>query len=100
MKINTKKVGLILKAISDEDYAYLQLTMQIRDVIKSITTKHEINQKEFCEFFKIRQNKYTDFVKGNYIYSLSDFALINHLYVKLEEESLKDTVPIQVAKSK
>jgi hypothetical protein len=98
MKINTKKIGVILKALDGADYIYLEHCMNMRKGINNLIKRHNLSKNDVCERFKITPKNYEDFIKGNYNYSINDIACLNASFVELESIKLKEEVPVQIAK--
>jgi hypothetical protein len=97
MKIDTKKIGTILKSIDGADYLYMQRCMEMRNSINSLIKRHDLSKKDVCQRFKLTARKYNDFVMGNYNYSLKDMARLNAAFMELEAEKLKEAVPVKVS---
>jgi len=98
MKINTKKIGVILKSLDVADYIYLEQCMKMRNGINNLIKRHNLSKNDVCERFKITPLKYNDLIKGNYNYSISDIACLNASFVELESIKLKEEAPVQIAK--
>lgn len=99
MSIDTKKVGLFLKYITDAEYLYLQHCIDIRNAANNLINRHNLSKEEFCKLLEIKPSKYTDFITGNYNYSVHDMACINAAFMELEAKKLQDEVPFKVAGS-
>lgn len=95
-KIDTKKVGLFLRNVNPAEYNFLQLCMQIRNSIETLSQRHELSKKEICNRLKIKPAKHNDFIKGCYNYKLTDTAELNALYMELETEMLEKKAPFRV----
>ncbi len=99
MKIDIKKIGAFLKSMDGADYIYLEYTIGMRSSIQSLIKQHKLTKEDVCNRFKIKPNKYIDFTKGNYNYSVMDMACLNAAFIELEAEKLKDKVSVNVGGS-
>lgn len=97
MDINVKKIGAFLKYLDNGDFIYLKHCVGIRDSISELISRHSLTKDFVCQKFNLKPNKFNDFVKGNYNYTIRDLACLNALYMELESESLKDNVPVKIA---
>lgn len=100
IKVNSKKVGTFLKSLSEPDYCYLRLTLQMVEGLRSLIKRHKLSKEDVCQRFKIKPAKYTDFVKGNINYSLHDMARLNAAFMDLEMEELAKNAPIKIKSEK
>lgn len=98
VKIDVKKIGSFLKSINGAEYLYIQHCISVRNGIQSLIEKHNLSKEDICSRFKIKPEKYIDFIKGNYNYSVIDISVLNALFMEIEIENLKDRVPVQFAK--
>jgi predicted XRE-type DNA-binding protein len=97
---NFKKVGVFLKSLQPAEYIYLKHCIGMRNSINALITENNISKQEACAAFEIASNKYNDFVKGNYEYTLKDMAKINALHLHYAQLNLHKTVPIKTVDSK
>lgn len=98
MKIDTKKIGTFLKSLEDVEYIYLKHVVGIRSSIQELINNFNLSKEDVCIRFKIQKNKYNDFVKGNYSYSLMDVAHLNAAFNELMEKKKKEDAQIDLAK--
>jgi len=98
MKIKSVQIGEFLKSLSDAEYEYLKISMNVRDGINSVIKKHNLSKEEVCKKFDIKEDGYENFIKGNYLYAISHMATINHLFIQYEEKVLLNNPPFNVAK--
>jgi hypothetical protein len=96
MKIKSVQIGEFLKSLSDEEFNFLKLTMNVREGIEGLMTKYGMTKEDICQNFLIKEEGYENFVKGNYAYTISHMATINSLFMKFEQEKLAKRVPFQV----
>jgi hypothetical protein len=98
MKIKSVQIGEFLKSLNEGEYQFLKLTMNVLEGIKSLIEEHGISKEEILKEFELKEDGYENFIKGNYAYSISHLATINHLLFVSRMEKLKDNPPFQVAK--
>ncbi len=87
--IDHKKVNRFLKGLNGAEYRYLALTMKIVDGLNEIIKNHNLDKKDFCEKFEIKESQYSDFTKGNWNYDLHDIARLNVISADLDFEKMK-----------
>ena len=97
MKIKSVQIGEFLKSLTDADYQFLKLTINVRDGIQSLINNYCMTKEDICYNFIIKEEDYEKFISGNYAYSISDIAAINSLFLKFQQEKLANKVPFQVA---
>lgn len=97
--IRTKKIGSFIKNLNGAERNYLLHCLNTSNSIKRLIKEFNLEKKFVCERFKIKANRYNDFVSGNFNYSLEEISKLNVLFMELESEKLKDKVPVQIAKS-
>ncbi len=93
-RIDIKKIGAFLKSMDGAEYMFLEHTIHMRSSIQQLINRHGLAKEEVCRRFEINPNIYSDFVKGNYNYSLHDMANLNSAFVELEALKLEEQVPI------
>lgn len=97
MKIKSVQIGEFLKSLNEAEYQFLKLTMNVVEGIKSLREDYLLSKDEICASFDIKEDAYENFIKGNYAYSISHMATINHLLFKFRMEKIKDNPPFKVA---
>ncbi len=96
--IDIKKIGTFLKSVDGAEYLYMRHCMGMRDNIQELIKRHKLSRLDFCERFHINPKKYSDYIKGNYNYSMNDMAALNASFMELECEKLKENAPVKVCK--
>lgn len=96
MKIATKKIGKFLKSLTDVEYEYMRQCMRFRDLLKDLIEIHKLDKAGICAKFIVSEEDYESFIKGDYIYSVHDMAVINHLYITIQSQKLEDSAPFQI----
>ena len=97
MNIHTVKIGEFLASLTDVDYQYLGITMQVKDGINTIIKELSLTKEEVCQHFQIKEDAYDNFVKGNYHYAISHMATSNYLFFKIRERKALENPPFKPA---
>ena len=86
---DTKKVGKFLKGLTEVEFRYLQLTMQVVHGIKILFNKYNLTKERFIELFDIKEKDYNNYITGNYTYNISDMAKLDtvHEILGMEQEN-------------
>lgn len=96
LQIDTKKIGKLLKSIDGAEYIYMRHCMDMRDNFQKLIKRSNLSRLEFCSLFKIKPEKYRDYIMGNCVYSTYDMAKLNAAYLELETKKLKENEPVKV----
>lgn len=83
---DTKKVGKFLKGLTEVEFRYLQLTMQVVHGIKILFNKYNLTKERFIELFGINEKDYNNYISGNYVYRISDMAKLDTVHETLATE--------------
>lgn len=95
-KESIKKIGDLLKSLTEVEYIYMEHCMGVRNSISSLIKRHSLSKEDILSHFELKETEYEDFILGNRNYDLNDIAGINALFMKLETEKLAGNVPCQI----
>ncbi len=97
IKIDVKRIGKVLKSINTAERIYLEHCIDISNALKELIKKYNLTKEFVCQRFKVTPKRYTDFIIGNYEYSLMDMARLNEAVMELETERIHEKLPVKVS---
>jgi len=101
MKSNAPQVRKFLSGLTDLDFHYLGIQIQIAKDARRLIETFSVSKEDFCKHMDIRLADYNRYLNGGYNYTLESMARIQCVWVKLrtlEAEKESETVLTDVAK--
>lgn len=85
-KINHKVVRQFLSKLSDIDFRYLRLQIQMANDARNLIKEFNLSKEEFCKLLDISEKHYQQYLNGGFEYDIMKMALMNAAYCKLSTE--------------
>lgn len=95
LEINTKKIGEFLRDLSPAERIYLDHAKNMSDNLINLIKEYNLTEVVVCVRFHIERERYEDFVKGNWNYTISDMSRLNTLYKELKASKLEADLPVK-----
>lgn len=96
LQIKSKEIQKFLFSLNKAEFIYLEHTINIVNRINSLIEEFSIPKEIICSSFEIKICEYDNFIKGNFEYTLKDFAVINSLHYQYSIKKLKENPPVKV----
>jgi hypothetical protein len=95
-KDDFRMVRKFISQLTPVEFRCAELTMQMVSAFKTIINRHKLSKADFCELFHIKPNKYNDYVRGNYNYTVNDMSTLNYVYNMLEAKKIQENQMVEV----
>lgn len=95
-EINSKQIQKFLGSLNKVEFVYVEHAIQIVKSINTLIEEFSIPKEVICGSFEIKLCEYDNFTKGNFMYTIKDFAVINSLHYQYSIEKLKENPPVKV----
>lgn len=92
MAIRLTAIHNLLKSLTEQDYKYLEMGMQIRRTLQEYIFLTKKTEEEILEEFEVPAKSAAGFLSGGYNYSIKDIAKIQAAIVTARMESAKTPV--------
>lgn len=85
-------IPAIVGKLSDSEKRFIVRIIEISQNIISFLHETKMQPDQFCEYFKIGMTSYNKFINGEWNYSLSEIATLEHLWTEHRRKNLKVNV--------
>jgi hypothetical protein len=83
MKSNAPQVRKFLSGLTDLDFHYLGIQIQMAKDARKLIATFDVSKQDFCKHMDIRPTDYNRYLSGGYNYTLESMARIQDVWVKL-----------------
>lgn len=95
-EINSKEIQKFLGSLNKIEFVYVEHAIRIVNSINNLIEEFAIPKETICSSFEINICEYDNFTKGNFMYTIKDFAVLNSLHYQYSIEKLKENPPVKV----
>lgn len=89
IKVSTQKITTFLNGISDVDFQYLKIAVDMANSAQTLIRRYGVTKKDFCERMEIKPREYDAYLNGSRRYDMEDMVALQMAwnYFELEKRA-------------